>query len=345
MDQEAAQSSQAEVTPIFDVYRRGYDPEQVDRYIAEQQRRLDESHLRASESERKLAAAVGQLRELHRRVAMLEGEERSQGPSLDMLGERVQRILQESWEGAYALRQAAEREVGEQREQAERDVTELRERVRIEVAEQREQAEREVAELLDAAQRRATLMRAETDRRRQAYLERVEEDRARAVNQITYLYDQRQLALGELARLQHTVGSLVGEMAKSPLGVPSVSAHTGPRPMPLDEVIEDEAPMPPPSRAMARPEATVSAASGSFERSRGRMPGLEQPISSYGTGGEGLEPEPRPVIRRPEGGDTGPVVVIDEAYVPEDAPPAPAPRHRAEGRSRAPRVFDFDDSQ
>jgi hypothetical protein len=317
MDQEAAQSGQGEASPIFDLYRRGYDPEQVDRFIAEQQRRLDESAHRASESERKLAAAVGQLRELHRRVAMLEGEDRSsQGPSLDMLGERVQRILQESWEGAYALRQSAEREVAEQREQADREVAELRERTRIEIVERREQAEREVAELLDAAQRRASLMRAETDRRRQAYLERVEEDRARAVNQITYLYDQRQLALGELARLQSSVESIVGEMAKSPLGVPSVSSRTGPRSVPLDEVIEDEAPMPAapggrhearlaresidaeaasePEREVAREVAreveragAPAPASSSFVRARGRMPGLEQPISTHGAGGAG----------------------------------------------------------
>jgi len=100
MDENEAVAEQQLATPIFNVYRRGYDPEQVDRYVADQQRRLDDALRRASESERRLAAAVGQLRELHRRVAVYESETRSaQPPSLDTLGERVQRILQEAWEG------------------------------------------------------------------------------------------------------------------------------------------------------------------------------------------------------------------------------------------------------
>ena len=72
--EESRASHMAETTPIFGAYRRGYDPEQVDRYVAAQQRRLDESLRRASEAERKLAAAVGQLRELHRRVGALEDQ-------------------------------------------------------------------------------------------------------------------------------------------------------------------------------------------------------------------------------------------------------------------------------
>jgi len=43
------------------------------------------------------------------------------------------------------------------------------------------------------------------ERRRHAYLQRIEQDRERAVSQITYLYDQRQDAIAELARLQTTV--------------------------------------------------------------------------------------------------------------------------------------------
>jgi len=105
MDENEAVAEQQVATPIFNVYRRGYDPEQVDRYVADQQRRLDDALRRASESERRLAAAVGQLRELHRRVAVYESETRTaQPPALDTLGERVQRILQEAWEGAYSLR-------------------------------------------------------------------------------------------------------------------------------------------------------------------------------------------------------------------------------------------------
>ncbi|MHB8245122.1 MAG: hypothetical protein ACYDGN_07145 [Acidimicrobiales bacterium] len=211
-------------TPIFGVYRRGYDPEQVDRYVADQQRRLDEALHRASESERKLAAAVGQLRELHRRVAVYESEARSaQPPALDTLGERVQRILQEAWEGAYNLRQEAEREVNELREQTQQELQAQREQVERDVEELRQVASKEASDLVDEATRRALTLRDEMDRRRDAYLERVERDRQRAVSQITFLYDQRQLAIAELARLQTTVQATIEEMVRSPLGKPAAA--------------------------------------------------------------------------------------------------------------------------
>jgi len=211
MDQNEAVEERQVATPIFNVYRRGYDPEQVDRYVVDQQRRLDDALHRSSEAERRLAAAVGQLRELHRRVAAYESETRTaQPPALDTLGERVQRILQEAWEGAYNLRQEAEREVNELREAATEEVNELR-----------EVASREAADVVDQATRRALAIRDETERRRHAYLQRIEQDRERAVSQITYLYDQRQEAISELARLQTTVQAVVEEMARSPLGRPS----------------------------------------------------------------------------------------------------------------------------
>jgi hypothetical protein len=221
-DSEAAEAEEAVATPIFSVYRRGYDPEQVDRYVSDQQRRLDEASHRASESERKLAAAVGQLRELHRRVAVYESEARSaQPPQLDTLGERVQRILQEAWEGAYNLRQEAEREVNEMRDIAQREVEALREQVNKDVEDLREVASREAAEVVDEATRRALHIRDETERRRQLYLERVERDREQAIAQITYLYDQRQGAVSELARLQATIQATIEEMVRSPLGRPA----------------------------------------------------------------------------------------------------------------------------
>jgi len=211
MDENEAVAEEQVATPIFNVYRRGYDPEQVDRYVGDQQRRLDDALQRASESERRLAAAVGQLRELHRRVAVYESETRTaQPPALDTLGERVQRILQEAWEGAYTLRQEAEREVNELREVASTEVSEFR-----------DVASREAADIIDQATRRALAIRDETERRRQAYLQRIEQDRERAVSQITYLYDQRQDAIAELARLQTTVQAVVEEMARSPLGRPA----------------------------------------------------------------------------------------------------------------------------
>jgi cell division septum initiation protein DivIVA len=192
MEQSQASPPDNEATPIFGAYRRGYDPDQVDRYVADQQRRLDAANERASEAERKLAAAVGQLRELHRRVAVLESEDRSPQPApLDTLGERVQRILQEAWEGAYALRQATEQEMAE-----------LRERTAGE-------AEATVME----ARQRARAIEEEIERRRNAYLERVEEDRSRAVAQITHLHHQRDVAVGELLKVKAVIEATVGEVS------------------------------------------------------------------------------------------------------------------------------------
>jgi hypothetical protein len=75
--------------------------------------------------------------------------------------------------------------------------------------------------VVDQATRRALAIRDETERRRHAYLQRIEQDRERAVSQITYLFDQRQAAIAELARLQTTVQAVVEEMARSPLGRPA----------------------------------------------------------------------------------------------------------------------------
>lgn len=192
MDQQSSPTPQGEATPIFGAYRRGYDPEQVDRYVTEQQRRLDEATHRASEAERKLAAAVGQLRELHRRVAVLESEDRSPQPApLDTLGERVQRILQEAWEGAYALRQSTEQEM----------------------AELRERTSGEAEAIVVAARQRARAIEEEIERRRNAYLARVEEDRARALAQIAHLHSKRDEALGELLKVKGVIEATVGEMS------------------------------------------------------------------------------------------------------------------------------------
>ncbi len=177
--------------PIFGAYRRGYDPEQVDRYVSDQQRRLEEALNRASEAERRLGAAIGQLRELHRRVTVLEAEERTpQPPSLDTLGERVQRILNEAWEGAYALRQQVEQEV----------------------VEQRQHAELEAAEIVAEAEQRARRVDEEAARRAHQLQERIERERTRAVSQISFLHNQRKMAVGELVRLKEVIEATVLEL-------------------------------------------------------------------------------------------------------------------------------------
>lgn len=250
MDQDSVPAGEEEPTPLFGAYRRGgYDPDQVDRYVADQARRLEETHQRASEAERRLAAAVGQLRELHRRVAVLESEDRSpQPPSLDTLGERVQRILQEAWEGAYALRQGAEQEV----------------------AELRERAGGQAEEIVAAAEARARVVDEEIERRRKAYLARLEDDRARAVAQVSYLHEQRRVALSELIRVKEVIEATVGEAAASRAatapggpGLPSETSEAAPPSTPAAPETDPattaqagERDLPPASAASTEPERT-----------------------------------------------------------------------------------------
>lgn len=220
MDQEGMRSEANEATPIFGAYRKGYDPDQVDRYVTDQQRRVDEAMNRASEAERRLAAAVGQLRELHRRVTFLESEKTAPQPvaktpaqPLETLGERIQRILQEAWEGANALREAAES-----------DASEFRQRTL-----------REAETVVTSARRKAKEIEEDMEQKRRSFLGRVEEERSRTVAQITYLHDQRKVALADLMRLKDAIDSTVGEVSSLRPDLSDGSAAT-----PLVAVLGDD---------------------------------------------------------------------------------------------------------
>lgn len=176
--------------PVFASNRRGYDPEQVDAYIAEQERRVQVATEHASEAERRLTAAVGQLRELHRRISALETADRIEKmPALDTIGEQIQRILQDAWDGAYALRQTAEKDA----------------------AQLRDQAQAEADETIEKAHRRAEAVGVELARRRESFLERIEQERSKAVAQTTFLQGQRKLALSELEKLRSLIDATVDE--------------------------------------------------------------------------------------------------------------------------------------
>jgi len=306
MDQQSVPTQANEATPIFGAYRRGYDPEQVDRYVADQQRRVDEAALRASEAERKLAAAVGQLRELHRRVAVLESEDRSPQPTpLDTLGERVQRILQEAWEGAYALRQSTEQEMSE-----------LRERTAG-----------EAEAIVVAARQRARAIEAEIERRRNAYLERVEEDRTRALTQIAHLHHQRDAALGELLKVKDVIEATVNEMSsrrpaveEAPEEAPEAEVAELPLPQPA---AAPRAPSRAGERAPARPVERVVRARVDDELAR-TMPVERLDLTTHAS----PSPSPSELVRSHRS-----VAAADGDPRPGRAPQAVRP---------AGSVFDFD---
>lgn len=287
MDNASAQHPQGETTPIFGAYRRGYDPDQVDRYVAEQQRRLDESLRRASDAERKLAAAVGQLRELHRRVAVLESDERSPQPApLDTLGERVQRILQEAWEGAYALRQGAEQEM----------------------AELRERTAGEAEAIVAGARQRAAAIEQEIERRRAAYLEQVEEDRARAIAQITHLHHQRDTALGELLKVKAVIESTVADVSRpretTTGGAPdSMGAALDPwsgaddAGMTRYPPLTDDPDRSPPHPQIRTPSAAPSLRTGTSTAIGRRSPDPEHPQESVAADASGVPSDPSELVR------------------------------------------------
>jgi hypothetical protein len=241
MEEQRAPVDRGEPTPVFAAYRRGYDPDQVDHYVAEQSDRLELANRRADEAERKLALAVEQLREMHRRVKVLEAVERSTSTvpvsdvPVDTLGAHVQRILAEAWEGSQALRREAEQSAAETKERA------LAEGDRI----------------VAAARRKATSIGEDLSRRRHAYLEKLEGERSKAVAHMGFLQEQRELAINDLRRVKAIIDSTIAEVTLDGGGIaerPVSDEAPQPRPVPAPQVV-------PPilHPKTPRPEATLAA--------------------------------------------------------------------------------------
>ena len=148
---------------------------------------------RASEAERKLAAAVGQLRELHRRVGVLEQNQQrpSQAIRLDGVGDHIQRIFEEAREGAEAMRQGAE----------------------VELAELRQKTIAEARSIVAGARKKAEEIELETERRQREELQRLNDERSRAASQLTYLHEQRKNAVSELLRIREVIDSTIAEVS------------------------------------------------------------------------------------------------------------------------------------
>jgi len=193
VDRDNESSEQDEVEPTFDALRRGYNPDQVNRYLADQQHRLEQATVRAEEAERRLHTAIGQLRAMHGRVTQLEtSAQAAVQPTtpIDVLGDRVQRILQEAWDGAFALRQNVDQEVAKIREQAVSDAQAI----------------------IEDARTKARSIEEQIRRRRNAFLQRVEQDKSKAVAQMTFLSDQRKAAVAELLDLKERIEAAITDV-------------------------------------------------------------------------------------------------------------------------------------
>ncbi len=316
MDQSNVFDGSMHGAPLFDASRRGYDPEQVDRFLAQQQHRLNETILRANEAEKRLKSAVNQLRAMHKRITQLEETASlpvQQAPApvpIDILGDRVQRILQEAWDGAFALRQNVENEVKELRSRAIDDAQEI----------------------LDEARAKARAIEEQMRRRRDGYLQRVEQDKAKAVAQMTFLSDQRKAAIAELLAIKERIETAIVDVpTQTAANLSLVNA-----PVQTVRDLDDE------ERSEARPLSVADEAL--LNRRIADHPSSDAPILRFG---EADLPPTLPVQMlphmdiAPRPADTSSLV---RSHRETTATQSPGRREPSPGRADA-RVFDFEASE
>ncbi|MGN6868916.1 MAG: DivIVA domain-containing protein [Solirubrobacteraceae bacterium] len=167
----------------FSVALRGYDRDQVDRYVEKMSRLITELEM-SSSPEAAVRHALDEVSEetrdilqrAHQTAEEITARSRAKADDRLQTAERESQELREAAESQAAdaregarqeasrLRESAEREAAELRATAQREVAELRETAAGEVAELREVNTREVAELREAAERETTQLRANAQR-------------------------------------------------------------------------------------------------------------------------------------------------------------------------------------
>jgi len=189
----------------FAMVRRGYEPAEVEAYVAQQEDALAVAVERADTAERQLAEALAQLTAARARVAELEEQQKAEPPaSIQALGDRVADILDSAWRAAEQLR--AEAAGAAERAQAEAD-----EVVRA-------------AEI--AARAQAAEIVAEAERHRRTVLEELAARRAEHDTEVARLTSERQAAVAELERLQAVLQRVLSPAAPS-AGTSSAPASAG----------------------------------------------------------------------------------------------------------------------
>ena len=160
----------------FEVVRRGYDPQQVDRRVSSLSRELEATAQRRAELER-------QVEELRRRVQQ-QPDPQEQGNRFGGLGARIEQILGLADEEASNLRKQAEEESGEVRTATQQEAGRLRQEAERYAEQRRKDADTEAARILQEAKRRADQLRDESERdakaRRQEAEALFEQNRAKA---------------------------------------------------------------------------------------------------------------------------------------------------------------------
>lgn len=167
--------------PEFAVVIRGFDRSQVDAYIGEQRSRVQRAETQAAAALRRLGEAQEQIAALGARVRQLEEQELSSPPpSIEALGRRITRILDEAWSAANELQADARRKADEA------------------IA-----AAAEVAASSEAAARqRATEILEEAEQKRRSVLRDLQVERDRLQADTEHLRSRRDQARQELGALQ-----------------------------------------------------------------------------------------------------------------------------------------------
>jgi len=185
--------------PEFAIAMRGYDRLQVDDYIVKQAVWLNEAEVRVEGAETEVASLKSERSSLRAQVASLQEEAFTTAPpSFDELGERVGRVLHEAWAAAEEMRQDGEKA-------AEEIASRTRQEAAAEVASLVEEAKRESADLVTRSRAEADRLTGEAERRRRELR-----------SEIAILTDQRDSALGELARLRSGLEALFSAPSTAP---------------------------------------------------------------------------------------------------------------------------------
>lgn len=261
--------------PAFTMTRRGFEPAEVEMYLAQQEDALAASVERADTAERQLAEALTQLGTARQELAALQDERRSEPPaSIQALGTRVADILDTAWRAAEELRAEAAGAADEARAAA---------------AEVVRAAEEE-------ARSRAADIVAEADRHRRVVLEELASRRAEHDADVARLTSERQSALDELQRLHRMIQQVLGPLqADAPVAdAPVAGAPVADAPVagpPADETSVADRSEPPVADGIAGAgERPTGDWSGQLARSGAEAAAAGDPAAGspgMGAGGQG----------------------------------------------------------
>jgi len=211
-------------SPRFQLARRGYDRQQVDRYVMELITLIEQQHQRAEHAERMLEQTRGELDE--------RGEQ--QPPSFVHLGVEAGKVLEQAGASAEAIITEAKSRARSVIEDAEGQAAEV-----VQDAEQRAGELEEAARgtLEDAEQRRDTMLR-----------EVAPQERSLVEAETTRLQAFRQDMLEHLTDVQARLTELLADAR----GLSEPAPIT--QPVPVDADADDQ-----PAELLAEPEETTAA--------------------------------------------------------------------------------------